>query len=276
MHGDAWSAAALNTHPEIVRQVHQDYILAGADVIITNTFSTCRHILEPAGMGELVREMNSRAVALAREAREAAAADRPVCIAGSISTFAPRNRYRMMPPDQQAKANYHEQAQLLAGAGVDLITLEMMVETRQSAYAIEAAVATGLPTWVGFSCTVSEDGSQVQLLDSPQESFAAGIEALMAAGGSLASIMHTEVEHTAAALRVLRERWGGPIGAYSHSGGFTMPNWRFEEAMSPQDYLAEANRWVESGVQVIGGCCGTGPEHIRLLRERLPTRIPSG
>ena len=74
MHGFAWSAAALDTHPETVRAVHEDYVRAGADVIITNTFATARHVLEPAGLGERVRALNQRAVALAQEARENAGA----------------------------------------------------------------------------------------------------------------------------------------------------------------------------------------------------------
>lgn len=82
----AWSAAALATHADTVREVHEDYIRAGADLIITNTFPTARHVLEPAGMGEQFRELNIRAVTLAKEAREHAA-ERAVFIAGSISTF---------------------------------------------------------------------------------------------------------------------------------------------------------------------------------------------
>lgn len=90
MHGFAWSAAALDTHPETVRAVHEDCIRAGADVIIATTFSTARHVLEPAGLGDRVRALNLRAVALAREAREKAAAGRAVAVAGSISSFRAR------------------------------------------------------------------------------------------------------------------------------------------------------------------------------------------
>src|SRR5262245_6488268 len=78
MHGFAWSAAALDTHPETVRAVHEDYIRAGADVIITNSFATARHVLEPAGLGDRVRALNQRAVTLAQAAREHAASGRPV------------------------------------------------------------------------------------------------------------------------------------------------------------------------------------------------------
>ena len=77
-------------------------------------------------------------------------------------------------------------------------------------------------------------------------------------------------------LGLAREQWRGPLGAYPHSGGFIMPNWQFEDIMSPEDYLAEAKTWVQMGVQVIGGCCGTTPEHIRLLKAGLPTHVPSG
>src|SRR5262245_53219036 len=159
MHGFAWSAAALDTHPEMVRAVHEDYIRAGADVIITNSFSTARHVLEPAGLGDRVRALNQRAVSLAQAARENAAGGRPVAIAGSISSFRADGA-----PAEQLAANYREQAELLAEAGVDLIALEMMADVEQAAPAIRAALATGLPIWVGFSCRVAVDGT-VQLLD---------------------------------------------------------------------------------------------------------------
>ena len=72
MHHVAWSAAALETHPHIVRQVHEDHIAAGAEVITANSFGTSRHVLEPAGMGDQVAELNRRAIQLAREARDRA------------------------------------------------------------------------------------------------------------------------------------------------------------------------------------------------------------
>ena len=101
MHGFAWSAAALDTHPETVRALHEDYIRAGADVIITNSFSTARHVLEPAGLGDRVRALNQRAVSLAQAARENAASGRPVAIAGSISSFRADGT-----PAEELEANY--------------------------------------------------------------------------------------------------------------------------------------------------------------------------
>jgi S-methylmethionine-dependent homocysteine/selenocysteine methylase len=268
----AWSAAALLTHPDTVREVHEDYIRAGADLIITNTFSTARHVLEPAGMGERFRELNNRAVELAEEAR--AAADRPVFIAGSISTFTARYDYSYEPPAEKARANYREQAEVLAGAGVDVIALEMMRDLEQTTYAIEAAVATELPVWVGFSCKTTDDGTVV--LWDGGHTLAEALERIPTSEASLVSIMHTLTEDTPAALREVTGRWSGPVGAYPHSGEFVMPNWQFIDMISPEDFAAEAQGWLSMGARVVGGCCGIGPEHIRLLNERLSAGTPSG
>lgn len=266
----AWCATALATHPGVVREVHEDYICAGADVIITNTFPAARHVLEPAGLGDRFRELNVRAVELAREARENAA-EEAVYIAGSISTFPPRHNNAHEPLAEDARASYGEQAEVLAAAGVDLIALEMMRDIEQTTYALEAAVATGLPVWVGFSCKRAEDGT-VFLWDGGH-TLAEALEEIPVPGGSLVSIMHTLTEDTIPALRVVNKRWSRPVGAYPHSGKFVMPNWQFIDMISPEDFASEALKWVELGARVVGGCCGIGPEHIRLLKERIPRRV---
>lgn len=267
MHGFAWSAAALDTHPETVRAVHEDYIRAGADVIITNTFSTARHVLEPTGLGDRVRALNRRAVTLAQAARESAASGRPVAIAGSMSSFRAEGT-----PAKPLEANYREQAELLAQAGVDLIALEMMYDVDLAAPAIRAALATGLPTWVGFSCDRAEDGT-IQLLDGTP--FAAGLKQCLASlvdlplSGAAVTVMHTLTEDIAPALEIVRQHWSGPTGVYAHSGKWIDPNWQFVDMISPEDYLNAAQQWVDMGARIVGGCCGIGPEHIRLLKERL-------
>ncbi len=265
----AWSAAAVVTHADTVREVHEDYIRAGADLIITNTFAAARHVLEPAGMGEQFRELNIRAVTLAKEARENAA-ERAVFIAGSISTFTARYDYGYEPRAETARANYREQAEVLAESGVDVIALEMMRDVEQTTYAMEAAVAMGLPVWVGFSCKTTDEGTVV--LWDGEHTLVEALEKLHPLGASLVSIMHTLTEDTPAALREVSKCWSGPVGAYPHSGEFIMPNWQFLDVLTPADFATQALGWLEMGVQLIGGCCGIGPEHIRLLKERLPER----
>jgi len=271
MDGAAWSAAALITHPDTVREVHEDYIRAGADIIITNSFSTARHVLEPAGLGARLHELNLRSVRLAQEARHNVA-DRPILIAGSISTFNAHLDHAYQPSVEQAQANYREQAELLAQAGVDLIMLEMMRDIEQAAAAVQAAVATGLPVWVGFSCKLDHNGT-VMLWDE-EHTLATALELIPALGASGVSVMHTLTEDIASALPVVLEHWSGPVGVYAHSGKFIMPNWQFVDMISPEAYATEAQNWVQLGAQLIGGCCGIGPEHIRLLKERLPSHLP--
>ena len=265
----AWDAAALATHPDLVREVHEDYIKAGAEVITTNTFATARHVLEPAGMGREFRPLNVRAVTLAKEAREDVA-DGPVLIAGSISTMSARADNTYEPPAREAQDNYREQAEVLADSGVDVIVLEMMRDLEQTTYAVEAAVATGLPVWVGFSCKTTDEGTVV--LWDGNHTLAEALEQIPPLGASVVSIMHTLTEDTPPALREVTSRWSGPVGAYPHSGEFIMPNWQFIDMVSPEDFTRQAQGWLGMGVQLIGGCCGIGPEHIRMLKERLPRR----
>ena len=269
MNDVAWDAAALATHPDLVREVHEDYIKAGADVIITNTFATARHVLEPAGMGGQFRELNNRAVTLAKEAR-ANVADGSVFIAGSISTMSAHDDHSYEPRAEKARDNYQEQAEILAESGVDVIALEMMRNLEQTTYAVKAAVATGLPVWVGFSCKTTDEGTVV--LWDGNHTIAEALEQIPPLGTSVISIMHTLTEDTPPALREVTSRWSGPVGAYPHSGEFIMPNWQFIDMVSPEDFTTQAQGWLGMGVQLIGGCCGIGPEHIRILKERLPKR----
>lgn len=264
LHKVVWSAAAVLTHSETVREIHEDYVRAGADIITTNTFSSARHVLEPAGLGEKTRELNTTAVRLAREAIDNASNGRPVHIAGSICSRRTHD-HQAMPSDDQYEVGYREQAEQLAEAGADLLLLEMMDDVKYTGLALKAAVATGLPTWVGFSCELRGDRSDVMLLKST-ETLARGIEAVTPLGGSLAAVMHSLTEDIEPALRVMKNSWEGPTGAYAHSQDGA-------PLISPREYLAHALTWVEMGAQVVGTCCRMGPEYIRLLREELPKRV---
>jgi S-methylmethionine-dependent homocysteine/selenocysteine methylase len=151
-----------------------------------------------------------------------------------------------------------------------VIALEMMRDLEQTTYAVEAAVATRLPVWVGFSCKTTDEGTVV--LWDGNHTLAEALEQIPPLGTSLVSIMHTLTEDMPPALREVTGRWSGPVGAYPHSGAFIMPNWQFIDMVSPEDFTTQAQGWLGMGGQLIGGCCGIGPEHIRMLKERLPKR----
>ena len=100
--------------------------------------------------------------------------------------------------------------------------------------------------------------------------FAAMLASLIPLGGQVAGIMHTQIDGVDSALAVLAEQWQGPKMVYAETGTIEPPDWVFENIVTPQQYLVQMRKWVEKyGVQIIGGCCGTGPEHIRALKEHL-------
>lgn len=268
MHSKAWSAEAVLTHPEAVLAVHRDYIEAGADIITVNSFSLAKHMLIPAGLSEQFRHLNSEAVKLAVRAREECAAGQ-VVIAGSIAptTFG-AGLIPGYPHCPEALSWYVEQAEVQAEAGVDLLIIEMIEDLEKGSLAVQAACATGLPVWLGFSCRRNKAG-KLMLWDLRQ-TLTEGVAAIARIGGSAAFIMHTDVPEATEAFAELRNSWpnsAGPLGIYAHSGFFVMPNWQFTD-ISPEDYALEAGNWIDMGARLIGGCCGIGPAHIRELKKR--------
>jgi S-methylmethionine-dependent homocysteine/selenocysteine methylase len=256
---ETWSALAAATQYGLLRTVHADYVAAGADVITTNTFATTRFVLEAAGHGDDFALINTRAVAAAREAREAAG--REVAIAGSISCLPPRFDVHAYPDERTERAAYLELAETLAEAGVDLLALEMLQETRHAPLACEAARAVGLPVWLGVSCRLGGGGTLVGF-DFPLVPLAECLDALLAFMPAAVNVMHSPIAAIAPALREIRARWPGPLGAYPEIGDGTP---HAPHSLSPDGFAAEACGWISSGAQIVGGCCGTTPEHIRAL-----------
>ena len=264
----AWSGAAVATNPDAVRETHEDYIRAGAKVIITNTFGSTRQMLEPAGYGDQVESVHRDAVKLAKEARDIVG-DQAVAIAGSISTEPPRfDRDAFFSPEKELEA-YREAAGLLADAGVDLIALEMINDLDHSIRALEAALETKLPVWLGVGCKKREDGKIVSF-DHADLEFTSVLDALIPMGPTVINIMHSDIQAIPEAIELLRERWSGPIGVYPESGYFTQPHWNFVDVIPPADLVTEALGWVAAGARLLGGCCGTDPDHIRALKEAMP------
>ncbi len=269
---NVWSGLATKTNPDEVREVHEDYIRAGAQVITANTFSTARHVLESINLGHESKLLNLKSVQLAQQARDEVA-EQPVFIAGSMSSMPPLTSHREVAIDGHIEASYRELAEGLAEAGVDLIIAEMMRDVENASVVIRAAVETGLPVWVGYSAMMADNGVDVRSLrwknrddTTSAHDFGDMVDALVPLGGDAAGIMHTRIENTAPALNVLREHWAGPMMAYAETGIMNMPDWEFEEVCSPSDYAGEIESWIRDyGVRIIGGCCGTGPDHIRAL-----------
>jgi len=289
MNSSAWCGVANKTHPDIVRQVHEEYIRAGADVVTANTFSTSRHVLASAGLADETVSINARAVELAREAVHNVSPERPIAVAGSMSnmrawipgTVSPDPRF--LPTPEEEFNNYQEVAQTLAKSGVDLILMEMMTDIDRSSMAISAAVETGLPVWIGTSCTLRDDGSasvwnqhseepatrlSPDHLKSEDKSYDTLIEAMLSFQPQVMGVMHSTIETTNAGLQTLFEHWQGPVMAYPETSSEVRKG--ISDQVEPAIFAEHCRDWVESGVQIIGGCCGTTIEHIRSMVNELP------
>lgn len=273
---NVWSGLTTKTHPDQVRTVHEDYILAGAEIITANTFSTARHVLESIMLGHEAKLLNSKSVRLAQEARDnCATAD--VWIAGSMSSMPPLTHSYRTVINEQVRSSYQEQADVLVDSGVDLIICEMMRDRENAEIVIKTAISTGLPVWVGYSTMVEksvDDVRGLRWLDGEQSDathdFSAMLESLVPLGGQVAGIMHTGIGDVDRALEELGKHWQGPKMVYAETGHLVPPDWNFDGAASPDEYLSAARAWVDRhAVRVVGGCCGTSPHHIRKLTELL-------
>ncbi len=283
----AWAATALQSHPSTVQLMHEMYVKAGADIITTNTYASARHNLEPLGLGDLTGELNRRAVMLAREARDKASGGRPVLIAGSISNFGIATKgeaisslkHRARLTDEQLQANLKEQANLLVEAGVDFLLAESTGTNTHRKWMSDACKSTGMPFWAGFKVHREPNDPTVLTGYQSKDKLADVLGDVMSHGGSLLSLFHSGIDDTNAALKIVLEKWTGPVGIYPDAERKDYMATTHDDSQankySPEEFLAQAKSWVDAGVQVIGGCCGYGPPYIRLLRDGLPRKIKS-
>jgi homocysteine S-methyltransferase len=273
MDSQTWCAEANLVAPDIVRRVHESYIDAGAELVIANTYATSPFLFEHLGRLDELAAIDTAAVRLAREA----SAGR-VPVAGSVSTMRPvvTGSDRNVPVARRSPEHARELAErkvgALAQAGVDVIVMEMMRDTDDAIWSTQAALATGLPVWVGISVERGADG---QLRGWGRADCVAAdiIDGLAQLGPDLISIMHTSPNDTGEAIDVLRDRWDGPIGVYPESGYFAMPDWVFHDVITPESLVDATRGWIEQGARVVGGCCGISPEHINALAAALGRAI---
>jgi len=254
-----WSAMALLDAPEVVEQVHRDYLDAGAEVIITNTFRTHRRNLEKVGMRDEAARLTTLAVTIAQKA--VGDSGRQAWVAGSMSPL--EDSYSIATPLSRAEylQAHREMAGNLAAAGVDLLLIETMKDIGEAEAAAEAASETGLPFGVCFIC--NPDGN---LLSG--ESIADAVIAVQPRGPAFLGINCTPAPTLHVALQNLRAVTRFPIAVYANPGHTEdYQTWGETEATQPEAYCHFARKWIQLGAHLVGGCCGTQPEHISALRS---------
>ncbi len=256
--GRLFSAAALldERGQQALREVHREYVRAGAQVITANTFRTNRY-----AAGERWRELTRLAVRIAREESGGA------LVAGSIAPIADCYRPELMPDPVRVMREHREHARVLAEAGCDLLLVETVADGYEGSVAMMEAADTGLPVWV--SAMASRTGIMLNGLDDLRAFFQMarslfGVSALL--------INCTPCDGIDEALGFVSDL-GVPFGAYAHMGEVDPASgWPSTPRLSPDEYAARAQRWLERGATIVGGCCGTDPSHIAALARISPIR----
>jgi S-methylmethionine-dependent homocysteine/selenocysteine methylase len=270
MDGDTWCAEANMTHPHVVKAVHADYVKAGAEIIIANTFATSPLLFNAIGRDDDLPAIDRAAVAIAREAALGA----NVVVAGSMSTMRPvvkgsdRNNLAREWPEDEARRLFARKAENLAASGVDLIILEMLRDGDYAVWATEAAVTTGLPVWAGVSVE-KDDGGELVGWGRKDWRFVDFMPRIVAAKPDVVCVMHTSPNDTGEALGIVRRFWNGPLGTYPESGYFAMPDWQFVDTIAPAELVSRSKTWKAQGATIFGGCCGIGPDHIQALSKEM-------
>ena len=185
-------------------------------------------------------------------------------------TGSDRNNLGLSWPEAEARRLFRRKAENMAKTGVDLIMMEMMRDCDYALWATEAAMATGLPVWVGVSAE-RRDGGALVGFGRPEFLFEDVVKALAATKPAVISVMHTSANDTADAIEVVRRHWDGPLGTYPESGYFKSPDWVFVDVISPEELVAHSRMWQAKGPRIFGGCCGIGPDHIAALSKEFTT-----
>ncbi|MBI3636183.1 MAG: bifunctional homocysteine S-methyltransferase/methylenetetrahydrofolate reductase [Candidatus Rokubacteria bacterium] len=252
--------------PKLVQSVHVDYLAAGADCIETNTFGANRFRLAAHGRERDVADINRRGARLARDVRESAGRD--VFVLGSIG---PLGRYLAplgtLTPDE-ARVAFHEQAEALLEGGVDAFILETFGDLAELDLAIEAVRSVcDLPVIAQMAFT---DEALTFTGRTPADVATAlrgrGVAALGANCSVGSSTLYEVLE------LMLPAAGGVPLAIQPNAGLPTRIGERLMYLSSP-GYMAEfAGRMVDAGARIVGGCCGTTPQHIAAMRETLDRR----
>ena len=251
-------------HPERVQELHRAFVDAGADIILTNTFGGNRLRLQLHRAEDRVFELNQRAAQLAREVADAS--PRPVVVAGSVgptgALFAPLGPLT----DDQAIDVFTEQITGLAAGGADVAWIETMSAPEEIRAAARAAIAVGIP----YTATGSFDTAGRTMMGVHPADFAAvfaGLDPQPLAFGANCGVGASDILVT---LLEMADTFG--VHQLISKGNCGVPQFQGAEIVysgNPALMAEYARLAVDGGAAIVGGCCGTSPEHLRAMRDAL-------
>jgi len=276
--GPLWSARVIADHPDAIVGVHTDYLEAGADCLLTASYQVSSKAFADAGLSSHdADEALRRSVALALSARDrySRRVPRRVWIAASLGPYgaalhngAEYHGNYLIPFDELVEFHKHR-LEVLSGTNADLVAFETVPSLEEARAIVEALRSLpNIGAWISFTC---KDGEHLahgeplrdcgSLVEAERQVVAVGINC-------------THPQWLDSLLADLKKTTRKPIIVYPNSGELWDSEHRCWSGPSDSDdFAARARQWYASGAQAVGGCCRTGPGHIRAIRDRLESAV---
>lgn len=254
-----WSAQANLEDPELVKQIHADYIQAGAEVITTNTFRTIKRSYAKVGNPEQAVESTKAAIRIAKEAADESRTK--VYVGGSVAPLEDCYEVESVPTLEELEKEHAFQIELIANEGVDFLFGETFNCIKEAEVVAKHAQKTGLPFILGLVTRGDAllSGETIEEVVKVIEKYQP--EAIL--------INCSAPENVTQGLQALRKVYAGNIGGYANGIGEPHDDlgWKFSDGTHVEDYLKHVQDWREVGTKIIGGCCGTTPEYVEAITK---------
>lgn len=287
-----WGTLALHEAPEKLVEVHRRYAEAGADVLETHTFGLNRvYAATQRGRLDLApdawREMARRSVALVREGAARAGRD-DVAVAFACRTqdwsadqFEQANGY-VGVYDPIDPAYLTTLAEDLATADADhkpdliLMEIQSWIPDDLAFPDYQLFLDTGIPLWISYRRTIGgTTGVEGEPIIRDGDRFGHAARRFEELGAAAVLVNCLPPEQIRGVATWLRGFTGLPLGAYPNVGKYLQYEWDFSTNPSPERFVAEVRAWIDEGMQIVGGCCGVRPEHIRALADTFTAPVPA-
>lgn len=264
-----WSADIMLNEPTLVRDLHRDFIVSGAQVITLNTYTATPHRLARENELAHIKELHQSAMDAAIDAIDLAQCSN-IAIAGCLPPLVASYRSDVSLSFNESLASYRQLVELQAPAS-DIFLCETMASITEATAACTAALESGKPVWVGLTVSDIKPG---QLRSG--ESLSDAVSALETLGADAILLNCSQPEAISASWDKLTHS-NLRVGAYAngfisiaslHPGG-TVEKLEARQDLNPQQYAEHALKWARGGASIIGGCCEIGPAHIKALHENL-------
>lgn len=263
-----WSTQIMIDFPDLVREIHDDYFAAGAEVATVNSYSIQRDRLQPAGIEDRFEELHRTACEIACRSRDAFGSG---IVAGALGPLGWSYSHDGAPAVERSAELYEEICRIQANF-VDVFLIETIASIEQATGALAGALGHGKPVWLGITVDDS-DGTRLRSGESLNE-----IQKLIEKDTPNALMLNCSTpESITQGLESIVEI-NVPLGAYANgftrinsdflSKGSTVSSLSSRTNLTPEAYADHASNWIKLGASFIGGCCEVGPSHIAELARR--------